>query len=93
MWPLPGLGDGHETEQVTDLTRNATMPDKTHPAAVVRAEAKVQRVLAQAARSLKNSVLAFLGLPITSTYRLAVQQKLKQIERMEGSTMIEEKCV
>ncbi|MDQ1186755.1 hypothetical protein [Agrobacterium larrymoorei] len=68
------------------------MPDKTHPAAVVKAKAKVQRVSAHAARSLKNSVLAFLGLPITSTDRLAVQQKLKQIKRMEGSTMIEEKC-
>jgi len=59
------------------------------PAAVVGTEVEIQRAFAQAARFLKNRVSAFLSLPITSIDRLALEQRLAQIGRMEGSTITE----
>ena len=61
------------------------------PAAVVGTEVEIQRAFAQAARFLKNRISAFLSLPITSIDRLALEQRLAQIGRMEGSTITEGK--
>jgi arsenate reductase len=59
------------------------------PAAVVGTEVEIQRAFAQAAQFLKNRISAFLSLPITSIDRLALEQRLAQIGRMEGSTKTE----
>lgn len=45
-----------------------------------------QRTFAQAARFLKNRILAFVNLPLASIDRLALETKLRQIGAMEGST-------
>ena len=56
------------------------------PAAVEGNEAEKQRAFAQAARFLKNRISAFLSLPHTTVDRMALQNHLKGIGTMEGST-------
>ncbi|MGF6177621.1 arsenate reductase ArsC [Ensifer sp. 4252] len=63
------------------------------PAAVQGDEVEVQRAFAQAARFLKNRITAFLSLPISSIEKLALEQHLRQIGKMEGSTQPQEKAV
>ncbi len=53
----------------------------------------MQRAFAQAARFLKNRITAFLSLPITSIEKLALEQHLRQIGKMEGSTQLQYKEV
>ncbi|WP_430257265.1 arsenate reductase ArsC [Neorhizobium sp. IRS_2294] len=61
------------------------------PAAVVGTDIEVQRAFAQAARFLKNRIGAFLSLPLSSIEKIALEQKLRQIGQMEGSTSNQEK--
>ena len=56
------------------------------PAAVSGLDIDKQRAFAQAARFLKNRILAFVNLPLASIDRLALETKLRQIGAMEGST-------
>ena len=56
------------------------------PAAVEGSDVEVQRAFAQAARFLKNRITAFLSLPLASIDRMALEQNLRQIGGMEGST-------
>ncbi|MDX3925473.1 MAG: arsenate reductase ArsC [Shinella sp.] len=56
------------------------------PAAVEGSEAEKQRAFAQAARFLKNRITAFINLPLTSIDRMALEQRLRQIGAMEGTT-------
>ncbi|MGB3874831.1 MAG: arsenate reductase ArsC [Shinella zoogloeoides] len=56
------------------------------PAAVEGTEVEIQRAFAQAARSLKNRIAAFVSLPLESIDRLALETKLRQIGTMDGST-------
>jgi len=61
------------------------------PAAVAGSEVEIQRAFAQAARFLKNRISTFLSLPLSSIDKLALEQKLRQIGQMEGSTGSQEK--
>eukprot|EP00913_Durusdinium_trenchii_P026861 g25196.t1 len=54
------------------------------PAAVTGTEVEIQGAFAQAARFLKNRIMAFLSLPLESIDRMALQTKLRQIGAMEG---------
>jgi hypothetical protein len=56
------------------------------PAAVEGNDAEKQPAFAQAARFLKNRISAFLSLPHTTIDRIAIQNHLKEIGTMEGST-------
>lgn len=56
------------------------------PAAVEGNDAEKQRAFAQAARFLKNRISAFLSLPHATIDRMALQNHLKEIGTMEGST-------
>ena len=56
------------------------------PAVVSGLDIDKQRAFAQAARFLKNRILAFVNLPLASIDRLALETKLRQIGAMEGST-------
>ena len=56
------------------------------PAAVTGLEFEKRRAFSDAARYLKNRIMAFLSLPLDSIDRLAMEAKLKQIGSMEGST-------
>ena len=56
------------------------------PAAVEGAEFEKQRAFSQAARFLKNRIMAFISLPLASIDKLALETRLKQIGAMEGST-------
>ncbi|MBB4232302.1 arsenate reductase ArsC [Rhizobium mongolense] len=56
------------------------------PAAVEGSEVDKGRAFAQAARFLKNRIMAFLSLPLSSIDKLALEQHLRQIGAMEGST-------
>jgi arsenate reductase len=56
------------------------------PAVVSGLDIDKQRAFAQAARFLKNRILAFVNLPLVSIDRLALETKLRQIGAMEGST-------
>ncbi|GAK73174.1 arsenate reductase ArsC [Agrobacterium rubi] len=60
------------------------------PAAVEGSDVEVQRTFAQATRLLKNRIAAFLSPPLTSIDRMALEQKLRQIGRIEGSTSAQE---
>ena len=62
------------------------------PAAVEGTEVDVQRAFAQAARFLKNRISAFLSLPLSSIDKLALEQHLRQIGKMDGSTSPQEKA-
>ncbi|WP_439616700.1 arsenate reductase ArsC [Shinella sp.] len=55
-------------------------------AAVDSSDADIQRAFAQAARFLKNRIMAFINLPLTSIDRMALESHLKQIGALEGST-------
>lgn len=57
------------------------------PAAVEGSEADIQRAFAQAARFLKNRIVAFINLPLASIDRMALESHLKQIGALEGSTV------
>ncbi|MBP1871950.1 arsenate reductase [Ensifer adhaerens] len=56
------------------------------PAAVDGSEVEIQRAFATAARFLKNRIMTFLSLPHSSIDKLALEQQLRQIGQMEGST-------
>lgn len=56
------------------------------PAAVEGSDFEKERAFSQAARFLKNRIMAFLSLPLASIDKLALEAKLKQIGAMEGST-------
>jgi protein-tyrosine-phosphatase len=62
-----------------------------NPAAVVGSDAKIQRAFAQAARFLKNRIMAFINLPLASIERMAIETRLRQIGAMEGTTSLEGK--
>ncbi len=62
------------------------------PAAVDGSEVEIQRAFATAARFLKNRIMAFLSLPHSSIDKLALEQQLRQIGQMEGSTQPQEKA-
>ncbi|KOF20065.1 ArsR family transcriptional regulator [Ensifer adhaerens] len=62
------------------------------PAAVEGTEVEVQKAFAQAARFLKNRISAFLSLPHSSIDKLALEQHLRQIGKMEGSSQPQEKA-
>lgn len=55
-------------------------------AAVEGNEADKQRAFAQAARVLKNRISAFLSLPHATIDRIALQNHLREIGTIEGST-------
>ena len=63
----------------------------TDPAAVEGAEPEKQRAFSDAARYLKNRIIAFLNLPLESIDKLAMERKLKQIGAMEGATSVDGK--
>ncbi|WP_087004945.1 arsenate reductase ArsC [Rhizobium sullae] len=56
------------------------------PAAVEGSEVEKGQAFAQAARFLKNRIVAFLSLPLSSIDKLALEQHLRQIGAMKGST-------
>lgn len=56
------------------------------PAAVDGADFERGRAFSEAARYLRNRITAFLNLPLASIERLALEQQLRQIGRMDGST-------
>ena len=56
------------------------------PAAAVGSDVEIQRAFAQAARFLKNRIMAFINLPLASIDRMALETRLRQIGAMEGST-------
>lgn len=56
------------------------------PAAVEGPEFEKERAFSQAARFLKNRIMAFVSLPIASIDKLALESKLRQIGAMEGAT-------
>lgn len=57
------------------------------PAAVDGADFDKQQAFAQAARFLKNRIMAFISLPLASIDKLALESRLKQIGDMDGSTL------
>lgn len=61
------------------------------PAAALGSEAEIQRAFAQAARFLKNRILAFVNLPIAVIDRLALEQKVRKIGTMEGASALSAK--
>ncbi|MBD9624953.1 arsenate reductase ArsC [Ensifer sp. ENS06] len=61
------------------------------PAAVVGSETEIQRAFAQAARFLKNRIMAFINLPLASVDRLALEQHVRQIGSLEGASVKSEK--
>lgn len=62
------------------------------PAAVEGTEVEIQKAFAQAAKYLKNRISAFLSLPHSSIDKLALEQHLRQIGKMEGSPQPQEKA-
>ncbi|MFD1328826.1 arsenate reductase ArsC [Mycoplana ramosa] len=56
------------------------------PAAVTGSDIEIQRAFAQAARFLKNRIMAFLSLPLESIDRIALETRLRQIGTMDGAT-------
>lgn len=57
------------------------------PAAVEGSEIEKGRAFAQAARFLKNRIMAFISLPLASIDKLALESHLHQIGAMEGATL------
>jgi arsenate reductase (thioredoxin) len=57
------------------------------PAAVEGSEVEKGRAFAQAARFLKNRIMSFISLPITSIDKLALETHLRQIGTMEGASL------
>ena len=62
------------------------------PAAVEGADFEKARAFSDAARFLKNRITAFLSLPLSSIEKLALEQQLRQIGRMEGASISQEKA-
>lgn len=56
------------------------------PAAATGSEVEIQRAFAQAARFLRNRILAFVSLPLASLDKLALDHHLRRIGAMDGST-------
>jgi len=56
------------------------------PASVEGSDVEKGRAFAQAARFLKNRIMAFVSLPLASIDKLALEAHLRQIGAMEGST-------
>ncbi len=56
------------------------------PAAITGLDVEIQRAFAQAARSLKNRIAAFVSLPLAYIDHMALKTKLRQIGAIEGST-------
>jgi len=56
------------------------------PASVDGSDVEKGRAFAQAARFLKNRIMAFVSLPLASIDKLALEAHLRQIGAMEGST-------
>ena len=57
------------------------------PAAVEGSEFEKERAFSQAARFLKNRIMAFLALPHSSIDKLAMETHLRQIGAMEGASI------
>ncbi|WP_275790002.1 arsenate reductase ArsC [Pararhizobium gei] len=57
------------------------------PAAVEGSDFEKERAFSQAARFLKNRIMAFLSLPHSSLDRLAMQTHLRTIGSMEGASI------
>ncbi|OCJ08634.1 ArsR family transcriptional regulator [Rhizobium sp. AC27/96] len=62
------------------------------PAAVEGSEIEKRRAFVQAARFLKNRIMAFLSLPLTSIDKLALETHLRQIGAMEGASIKQPKA-
>lgn len=62
------------------------------PAAVEGSEVEKGRAFAQAARFLKNRIMSFISLPITSIDKLALETHLRQIGTMEGASIKQPKA-
>lgn len=62
------------------------------PAAVAGSELEKGRAFAQAARFLKNRIMAFLSLPLASIDKLALESHLRQIGTMEGASIKQPKA-
>lgn len=62
------------------------------PAAVVGSDVEIQRAFAQAARFLKNRIMSFISLPLTSIDKLALETHLRQIGAMEGASATQPKA-
>lgn len=62
------------------------------PSAVEGNEVEKGRAFAQAARFLKNRIMAFISLPLSSIDKLALETHLHQIGAMEGTTMVATKA-
>ncbi|MBB3409920.1 arsenate reductase [Rhizobium sp. BK316] len=56
------------------------------PASVDGSDVEKGRAFAQAARFLKNRIMAFVSLPLASIDKLALEAHLRQIGAMDGST-------
>ncbi|CDM55952.1 MULTISPECIES: arsenate reductase ArsC [Rhizobium] len=57
------------------------------PAAVEGSDVEKGRAFAQAARFLKNRIMAFVSLPLASIDKLALETHLHQIGTLEGATL------
>lgn len=57
------------------------------PTAIEEDSVEKARAFAQAARFLKNRIMAFISLPLASIDKLALETHLHQIGAMEGTTM------
>ncbi|PZP53391.1 MAG: ArsR family transcriptional regulator [Agrobacterium fabrum] len=62
------------------------------PAAAVGSDVEIQRAFAQAARFLKNRIMSFISLPLTSIDKLALETHLRQIGAMEGASTTQPKA-
>jgi len=56
------------------------------PAAVEGPDFEKMQAFSQAARFLKNRIMAFVSLPLASIDKLALEAKLREIGRMDGSS-------
>ncbi|PYE94951.1 protein-tyrosine-phosphatase [Rhizobium sp. PP-F2F-G38] len=56
------------------------------PAAVEGTEMEKGQAFSKAARFFKNRISAFLGLPLTSVDKVALETRLREIGNLEGST-------
>lgn len=62
------------------------------PAAVEGADIEKQRAFNDAFRFMRNRISAFIALPMKSLGAMALQSRLKDIGRLEGSTMAPQKA-
>jgi len=56
------------------------------PSDVEGTDIEKERAFSQAARFMKNRIIAFLSLPLASIDRMAVDHHLQLIGRMDGTT-------